>query len=1425
MAAPHVSGLAVLILSQCTDATYSEIKAQIMDNVDVSPAFAGQCVSNGRINAFSTLSNPVCCEVVSAFNVLNFCQNTSATLNNTSQNATTYIWDFGDGTTSTAIHPSHTYTNAGTYTIHLKATDGICTTISSQDIIVQASPNATFSYSNNDLSLEAYATNNDASSYTWTLDGANIGANATLTYPLSAYGTYELCLNVTTDCGGDDYCETVTIMNPNCEVETWRQYLNGDEIRALLEVGDDIFVGTWGGGLVKINQVSGETTFFNNANSDLPNNYILSLLESSNGEIFVGTSGGGLAKFDGNSTTPWTIYKTNNSDLPSNYVNALLESSNEEIFVGTINGGLAKFDGNSTTGWTIYNTNNSELPHSNIRALLKSSNGEIFVGTYLGGLAKFDGNSTTGWTIYNSNNSDLPSNGVASLLESSNGEILVGTGNSLAKFDGNSTTGWIIYNANNSELPHNYVYSLLESSNGEILVGTWGGGLAKFDGNSTTPWTIYNTNNSELPHNDVFALLKSSNEEIFVGTYNGLAKFDGNSTTGWIIYNTSNSDLPYYNANALLESSNGEIFVGTSGGGLAKFDGNSTTGWTIYNTNNSELPSNYINALLESSNGEIFVGTSGGGLAKFDGNSTTPWTIYNTNNSELPHNDVFALLKSSNEEIFVGTINGLAKFDGNSTTGWNIYNTTNSDLPDNDVLALLESSNGEIFVGTSGGGLAKFDGNSTTPWMIYNTNNSELPHNDVLALLESSSGEIFVGTYDGLAKFDGNSTTGWNIYNTNNSDLPNVYLWDYIGTSVRIITLLESSNGEIFVGTQGGGLAKFDGTSSTDWTIYSTTNSGLSNNRINSLLESSNNEIFIGTRYGLSVLTITPTSTTAAFTTPTYQTCTTEEILFTNTSTNATNYEWFVEGTLVATTTDLTHTFTQAGDYIVELIATNADGCQHNYSELISVVADCVWPGDCDNDGICNYNDFLAIGLAYGASGFSRSDTSIGWSPKFAEDWSTTFDPNFHNGLNHKYADTNGDGTVDMTDTTAVINNYGLIHPATSSGVNSSIPSAFITPTMPNNNVLSGMAITIDLEVGSTINPSGLLAYGLVFEIAYTGTNPHIDFTDSVLGTVDVDMMASYRVDAANQTITAALCRIDQQNVLCAGRVGRLIVIIDEVPAGDPIEDTFSIDAAQIIDNEGIAIPTGGGNINVTVFSADTEATDIPNVVQAQAWLQGAFADTVDIGLLNNDIGMNSHLQNMNLLPMQQPFNTAPWHYQGNEAITPPQTIPNNAVDWVLLEIWDAAATTLIEQKAAFILNNGAIVDVDGISNGVRFYNLSEGESYRILLRARGHLAVMSSATLMLENGAINYDFTTNPTQVLGEQLAELTPNKFGLYCGDIDGNGVINVFDFNMYANQAATINSYSSADCNLDGHVTTSDFNWYYDNASLIGVSQVRY
>jgi hypothetical protein len=126
----------------------------------------------------------------------------------------------------------------------------------------------------------------------------------------------------------------------------------------------------------------------------------------------------------------------------------------------------------------------------------------------------------------------------------------------------------------------------------------------------------------------------------------------------------------------------------------------------------------------------------------------------------------------------------------------------------------------------------KFDGSN---WTVYDESNSGLPHNRVYALAIDGSDNIWIGTYGGgLAKFDGANV--WTAYNTTNSGLPHN----------TILSLAIDGSNNIWVGTWGG-LAKFDGS---NWTVYNTSNSGLPDEWVFALAIDGNDNTWIGTWLG-----------------------------------------------------------------------------------------------------------------------------------------------------------------------------------------------------------------------------------------------------------------------------------------------------------------------------------------------------------------------------------------------------------------------------------------------------------------------------------------------------------------------------------------------------------------------------------------------
>ena len=58
----------------------------------------------------------------------------AATFNNNSQNAHSYLWDFGDGNSSTQANPVHMYTTPGAYSVQLSAANQ-CATASKTHVV------------------------------------------------------------------------------------------------------------------------------------------------------------------------------------------------------------------------------------------------------------------------------------------------------------------------------------------------------------------------------------------------------------------------------------------------------------------------------------------------------------------------------------------------------------------------------------------------------------------------------------------------------------------------------------------------------------------------------------------------------------------------------------------------------------------------------------------------------------------------------------------------------------------------------------------------------------------------------------------------------------------------------------------------------------------------------------------------------------------------------------------------------------------------------------------------------------------------------------------------------------------------------------------------------------------------------------------
>lgn len=267
----------------------------------------------------------------------------------------------------------------------------------------------------------------------------------------------------------------------------------------------------------------------------------------------------------------------------------------------------------------------------------------------------------------------------------------------------------------------------------------------------------------------------------------------------------------------------------------------------------------------------------------------------------------------------------------------------------------------------------------------------------------------------------------------------------------------------------------------------------------------------------------------------------------------------------------------------------------------------------------------------------------------------------------------------------------------------------------------------------------------------------------------------------------------------------------------------------------------GSGNVNFTIiqnnysssppgnnsaFRVDIESINSSNNiinnasgvnlncgVSLKAFLQGPY--DCSSGL------MGTELVNNNFVPLSQPYNTTPWHYNGIESVT---AYPANMVDWVLVELRSSMAhETVLERRAAIILNNGDVTCVDGVSPVV-FRSFTPGNSYYIVLYHRCHLPVMTASAVSLPNTpATGHDFTIDPAlNVFSnnyEGVIEIETNVYGMITGDINHDNALKytgqnndrLFIFTAIQDNHpnppvllnSTISGYYNEDLNMDGFV----------------------
>ncbi|RLD49735.1 MAG: hypothetical protein DRJ05_20550, partial [Bacteroidetes bacterium] len=235
----------------------------------------------------------------------------------------------------------------------------------------------------------------------------------------------------------------------------------------------------------------------------------------------------------------------------------------------------------------------------------------------------------------------------------------------------------------------------------------------------------------------------------------------------------------------------------------------------------------------------------------------------------------------------------------------------------------------------------------------------------------------------------------------------------------------------------------------------------------------------------------------------------------------------------------------------------------------------------------------------------------------------------------------------------------------------------------------------------------------------------------------------------------------------------------------------------------------------LTAFSQFITVRDDRVELDLTVFLEGPFNGTG----MNTDLNghpepaWTEHSRSVEGFPLVQPYNVAPWNYTGTESV---DSIPNaDVVDWVLIELRDtteaalATGETMIARQAAFLLNDGEIVGLDGSTDKACLVSASITNNLFVVIYHRNHLSIMSANAVTESAGVYTYDFTTPENQAYGTDAQKNLGNGiYGMISADGNGDGEINTVDKTIWENQAGE-QGYKSGDFDMDGQVGNIDKN----------------